>query len=84
MRLGMESSSEGECEGRLLMARVTAVLPNCLYSLVLEDGKPVTAHIASEMRLHNVRLLEGDRVKVELSMLDPSRGRIVRRVREGR
>ncbi len=59
--------------------RVTGVLPSGLYSLVLEDGREIKAHIATEMRLHNVRLLEGDKVSVAVSPFDPGRGRIVRR-----
>ena len=62
------------------VGRITAVLPDCLYSLQLEDGAAVTAHLSMEMRLHSVRLLAGERVSVELSPFDPSRGRIVKRL----
>ena len=62
------------------VGRIIAVLPDCLYSLQLEDGDAVTAHLSVEMRLHSVRLLEGDRVNVELSPFDPSRGRSVKRL----
>jgi len=62
------------------VGRVSAVLPDCLYSLQLDDGTAITAHLSAEMRLHSVRLLEGNRVSVELSPFDPSRGRIVRRL----
>jgi translation initiation factor IF-1 len=58
---------------------VMAVLPDSLFSLRMEDGSSVTAHMAPRMRLHCVRLLEGERVVVELSPFDPGRGRIVRR-----
>ena len=58
---------------------VKAVLVSELFQVRLENGASVTAHVAPEMRLYNVRLLEGDVVLVALSPYDPSRGRIVGR-----
>ena len=58
---------------------VREILESELYRVRLDDGTDVTAHVAPEMRLYNVRLLEGDRVLVSLSPYDPSRGRIVGR-----
>jgi translation initiation factor IF-1 len=58
---------------------VKAVLESELYRVRLDDGSDVTAHVAPEMRLYNVRLLEGDKVLVSRSPYDPSRGRIVGR-----
>lgn len=75
--MGTDSPARGSSVSR--PATVVAVLPDRLYSLRLEDGSLVTAHIAAAMRLHCVRLLEGERVVVELSPFDPGRGRIVRR-----
>ena len=54
------------------------VLPSELFLLRLEgDGGLLRAHLSGEMRLHNVRLLPGARVEVEVSPFDPSRGRIL-------
>lgn len=58
---------------------VRAVLESALFRVQLDSGASVTAHIAPEMRLYNVRLLEGDVVLVAVSPYDPSRGRIVDR-----
>lgn len=73
----MTSRSESQ-PGRARRARVEDVLPSELYLLRLEgDGGTVRAHLSAEMRMHNVRLLPGARVEVEVSPFDPSRGRIL-------
>jgi translation initiation factor IF-1 len=63
-------------------AQVTDVLPNSLYELELPEGRKMRAHLSAEMRLHNVRLLPGEWVQVEPSPFDPSRGRILRKVKD--
>lgn len=54
-------------------------LPNALFRVELENGHRVLAHISGKMRMHFIRILPGDRVTVELSPYDLSRGRIVYR-----
>jgi translation initiation factor IF-1 len=61
---------------------VRALLPRALYRVELESRHQVTAHAASGVRRNFVRLLEGDRVMVELMATDVTRGRITRRVVE--
>jgi translation initiation factor IF-1 len=56
---------------------VTETLPSSLYRVRLEDGGIVTAHIADRMDRNFVRLLVGDRVRLELSPVDGGRGRII-------
>jgi translation initiation factor IF-1 len=56
---------------------VTETLPSSLYRVKLEAGGIVTAHIADRIDRNFVRLLVGDRVRVELSPVDGGRGRIV-------
>ncbi len=58
---------------------VIASLANDLYKIELDSGHKVTAHVAGSARMRIVRVLPGDRVGVELSEFDHSRGRIVRR-----
>jgi translation initiation factor IF-1 len=70
----------GQRDERRRPGRISSILEDKLFTVRLEDGREVTAHIGAEMRIYEVRLLEGDRVAVELSPFDPSRGRIVRRV----
>jgi translation initiation factor IF-1 len=59
---------------------VTGQLPSALYQVKLEGGAHVTAHIADRVDRNFVRLLVGDRVRVELSPVDTGRGRIVEKV----
>jgi translation initiation factor IF-1 len=58
---------------------VTAPLPNALFKVELADGHEVLAHIGNDIRLQFVKLLPGDRVRVELSPFDLARGRITYR-----
>ena len=54
---------------------------NRMYSVRLEGGEVVSAHVGNDLGMRIVRLLKGDRVAVELGKTDPSRGRIVRRIK---
>jgi translation initiation factor IF-1 len=56
---------------------VTETLPSALYKVRLDEGPLVVAHIADRIDRNFVRLLVGDRVRVELSPVDAGRGRIV-------
>ena len=60
---------------------VVETLPNTTFRVKLKNGHIVTAHISGKMRKHYIRILPGDRVKVELSPYDLSKGRIVYRAR---
>ncbi len=57
-------------------------LPNAMFRVVLDgSGHKVLAHISGKMRMHFIRILPGDKVKVELSPYDLSRGRITYRAK---
>ncbi len=58
---------------------VSEPLPNAMFRVELENGHKVLAHISGKMRMHYIRILPGDRVLVELSPYDLTRGRIVYR-----
>lgn len=58
---------------------VREVLPNTNFRVKLENGHEVLAYLSGKMRQHYIRVLEGDRVKVELSPYDLSRGRVTYR-----
>ena len=60
---------------------VTEALPNTQFRVERESGHNVLAHISGKMRMNYIRILPGDRVKVELSPYDLSRGRITYRFR---
>jgi translation initiation factor IF-1 len=61
--------------------KVVEPLPNAMFRVELESGHEVLAHISGKIRLNFIRILPGDRVRVELSPYDLSRGRIVYRHR---
>lgn len=54
-------------------------LPNAMFRVELENGHKVLAHISGKMRMHFIKILTGDRVKLELSPYDLTRGRITYR-----
>ncbi|WP_210395304.1 translation initiation factor IF-1 [Motiliproteus sediminis] len=60
---------------------IVDTLPNTTFRVELENGHVVTAHISGKMRKHYIRILTGDKVKVELTPYDLSKGRIVYRAR---
>lgn len=65
-----------ETEGKVLEA-----LPNAMFRVELENGHQVLAHVSGKMRMNFIRILPGDKVKLELSPYDLSRGRITFRVK---
>ncbi len=60
---------------------VTETLPNTTFRVELENGHLITAHISGKMRKNYIRILKGDKVTVELTPYDLSKGRIVYRSR---
>ncbi len=64
-----------EVEGTVIEA-----LPNAMFRVELDNGHRVLAHISGKIRLNFIRILPGDRVRLELSPYDLTRGRIVRRL----
>ena len=58
---------------------VLETLPNAMFRVELASGKTILAHISGKMRVHTIRILAGDQVKVEISPYDLLRGRITYR-----
>ena len=56
-------------------------LPNAMFRVALDNGHKIIAHISGKMRMHYIKILPGDKVTVELSPYDLSRGRITYRVK---
>jgi len=78
-----ESNAETPRErtGPAVEGTVREALPNAIYGVELEGGQKVLAHIATSLQTRIVRVLPGDRVTVQLSPYDRSRGRITQRHR---
>jgi translation initiation factor IF-1 len=60
-------------------AKVIDALPNAMFRVELENGHRIIAHVSGKMRMHFIRILPGDKVVVEMSPYDLSKGRIVLR-----
>lgn len=60
---------------------VVETLPNAMFRVELDNGHRVLAHVSGKMRMNFIRILPGDRVKLELSPYDLTRGRITFRVK---
>ena len=65
-----------ETEGKILEA-----LPNAMFKVELENGHFVLAHVSGKMRMNFIRILPGDKVRLELSPYDLTRGRITFRIK---
>jgi translation initiation factor IF-1 len=66
-----------EVEGTILEA-----LPNAMFRVELDNGHKVLAHISGKMRMHFIKILPGDKVKLQFSPYDLHRGRIVHRTKQ--
>ena len=55
---------------------ITEALSNAMFRVELENGHVITAHISGKMRMHYIRILPGDRVRVDMSPYDLTKGRI--------
>ena len=78
----MDSDVESRAGGRqTLTGTVIEQLPNALYRVRLDQGAQIVAHIADRIDRNFIRVLVGDGVRVELSPVDLTRGRIVEKVR---
>lgn len=72
----MPKEDQIEMEGTVI-----ETLPNTMFRVELENGHIVTAHISGKMRKHYIRILTGDKVTVEMTPYDLSKGRITYRTR---
>ena len=57
--------------------KVTDLLPNAMFRVKLENGHTVTAHTAGKLRKNRIRVLQGDKVRVEMTPYDLTKGRII-------
>ena len=62
-----------------VQATVLDALPNAMFSVELESGHRILAHVSGKMRMHFIRILPGDKVTIEMSPYDLNRGRIILR-----
>lgn len=74
----IENQSKVNKKGFLeVNGEVTELLPNANFKVVLENGHEILAHLSGKMRMYKIRILPGDKVTVEMSPYDMSKGRII-------
>ncbi len=80
-QVGIKGESTGMAKEEAIQidGKVVEPLPNAMFRVELENGLKVLAHISGKMRMHFIRILPGDKVTVELSPYDLTRGRIIYR-----
>ena len=81
LRDTFDVTSETEDDVIRVSGTVVQNLPNATFRVEIDGGLEVLAHVSGKMRMRYIRILPGDRVDVELSAYDPTRGRIVWRYR---
>ena len=64
-----------------VIGTVVKPLPNAMFRVKLDNGHEVLCHISGKMRMHYIRILPGDKVRIEMSPYDLERGRIIYRYR---
>ncbi len=65
-----------------VIGTVLEPLPNAMFRVELENGHVILAHISGKMRMHYIKILPGDKVKVEMTPYDLTKGRITYRLKE--
>lgn len=68
-------------EKNLFEGVVLEALPSTLFKIKLDDGRGILGHLSGKMRLHYIKVLPGDRVRVEMTPYDETKGRIVHRLK---
>ena len=76
---GVKLTEQGKRQRLEVMGTVVEALPNTMFRVELDSGQEVLAYLCGKMRRYYIRILLGDRVKVEISPYDLTRGRIVYR-----
>lgn len=65
---------------KTIIGTVIEALPNATFRVRLENGSEILAYLAGKMRIHRIKILVGDKVKMEVSVYDETKGRIVQRL----
>jgi len=78
--MAKKKKEEKKEKGIVVEGTVEEALPNAMFRVKLDTGHEVLAHVSGKMRMHFIRILPGDKVKVELSPYDLTRGRIIFRM----
>jgi len=74
-----KAKAQGKAQAIEVEGTVRELLPNAMFAVELDNGHKVLAHISGKMRMHYIKIVRGDRVRMELSPYDLTKGRIIYR-----
>lgn len=74
-----KAGKSGKAQALEVEGTVRELLPNAHFMVELDNGHKVLAHVSGKMRMHYIKIVRGDRVKLELSPYDLTKGRIIYR-----
>lgn len=74
-----EEQQEHKEKGIVMEGVIEEALPNAMFRVRLDNGHQILAHVSGKMRIHFIKILPGDRVKVEMTPYDLTKGRIIYR-----
>jgi len=77
------SGQKGQKEVIKIEGEIIETLPNAMFRVKIDSGHVILAHISGRMRMNYIKILPGDRVMIEMTPYDLTKGRIVYRFREG-
>ena len=77
MNVGKNNSASGKEEKIEVEGKVIEKLPNAMFQVELENGHQILAHISGKLRMNFIRILPGDKVTIEMSPYDLTKGRII-------
>lgn len=63
-----------------VIGKVVEALPNTMFRVKLDDGRIILCHLSGRMRMNYIRIMPGDRVRLEMTPYDPNKGRIIFRL----
>ena len=67
-------------KGKIVLGTVIEALPNAMFRVFLDDGREILGHLAGRMRLYRIKVMVGNKVRLELSPYGEDKGRIIQRL----
>ena len=72
--------AETKEKGKIILGTVIEALPNAMFRVLLDDGREILGHLAGKMRLYRIKVMVGNKVRLELSPYGEDKGRIIQRL----
>lgn len=72
--------AETKEKGKIVLGTIIEALPNAMFRVLLDDGREILGHLAGKMRLYRIKVMVGNKVRLELSPYGEDKGRIIQRL----